>query len=262
MKMKSKTAMLDARCKMLDEGLLNPVSSIKYPVSGFTLIELLVVIAIIAILAALLLPALKSAKDAAKGAVCRSNLRQLGLAMFTYADSSEGYLPPVNMDSSLPSNGSTWWPSLMSKAGAIYEKPVSYGDIRTGIFLCPMVLPDRMKFGGGYGLVRAWGSANCNTNHKYKSTTSGKSLRIDNPGNLFVLGDCEFGPGAIVANGYIPGYTYMEMACPIGGPNWVSSSSGIGAARHGRMVQFVSLDGHVEGRTQGELMTDNAIWSH
>ncbi|HBC87336.1 MAG TPA: hypothetical protein DCZ94_10305 [Lentisphaeria bacterium] len=230
--------------------------------NNFTLIELLVVIAIIAILAALLLPALKSAKDAAKGAVCRSNLRQLGLAMFTYADNYEGYLPPVNMDSSATTNGSTWWPSLLANAGAVNEKAVSYGNIRTGIFLCPMVTTERMKFGGGYGLVRTWGSANCITNHKYKSTTSGKSLRIDNPANLFAVGDCEFGPGAIVANGYIPGHTNMEIACPIGGPNWLTSSSGIGAGRHGRMVQFVSLDGHVEGRSASELMTDNAIWSH
>src|SRR5262245_14453139 len=58
---------------------------------GFTLIELLVVIAVIAILAALLLPALNRGKIAADSAVCKSNLRQLTLAMTMYAQQTGTY---------------------------------------------------------------------------------------------------------------------------------------------------------------------------
>src|SRR5215831_8983292 len=60
---------------------------------GFALIELLVVIAIIAVLIALLLPAVHSAREAARRSQCINNLKQISLGAMNY-ESSVGCFPP------------------------------------------------------------------------------------------------------------------------------------------------------------------------
>ena len=123
---------------------------------GFTLIELLVVIAIIAILVALLLPAVQSAREAARRAQCKSNLKQIGIALANYEEVHTALPMSFVVDFNTP--GGEWSPHsrilpFMDQANLYlqldledtYTADPAITEQRIASYICPSELNDRMR---------------------------------------------------------------------------------------------------------------------
>jgi prepilin-type N-terminal cleavage/methylation domain-containing protein/prepilin-type processing-associated H-X9-DG protein len=99
------------------------------PRNAFTLVELLVVIAIIALLMGILLPALTAARRQGQATVCRSNLRQIGIALNFYAEAWNFFVPR-----GAGSSGDTWFQQVIPYLGG-RQKMVDFRDVK--IYRCP-----------------------------------------------------------------------------------------------------------------------------
>ncbi|WP_166820968.1 DUF1559 family PulG-like putative transporter [Thalassoroseus pseudoceratinae] len=129
---------------------------------GFTILELLVVLAVIGILLALLIPAVQSAREAARKTSCASNLRQQGIALHNYHDSYACFPPIVSgrsyLVTILPNTDEkplrTEYCRLNDAAGSVTSQQWSaYSLKRPKIYVCPsdpLGDPPRTSYAGNF----------------------------------------------------------------------------------------------------------------
>ena len=213
----------------------------------FTLIELLIVIAIIAILAGMLLPALSRARETAKSASCKSNLKQIALGHEQYAMDNDGYTTWGY------NKGLTFWYYLYPYlAGGRYPDRTAKEPIHIKLAVCPSAKYKYMYTGNGDYAVGSYGynAKACVDNPKatryifgyWSSKPSYPNKKSDarNPSSQFAFADGRVNITAENSVSYWGPETY-----PNASPDTLDANEDV-KLRHNNTVNAAFFDGHVD----------------
>jgi prepilin-type N-terminal cleavage/methylation domain-containing protein/prepilin-type processing-associated H-X9-DG protein len=139
-------------------------------VRAFTMVEILVALAIVSVLIAFLAPALGAAKEKANRAKCSSNMRQIGVAQFLYANDHEGWF--WDFDHVVAGFGQTY---TMSQSSWPTESPIAWFDTngfdkylkKSDVLYCPSRLRRLSTSGNPLScqLISPFGSLNGSLRH-------------------------------------------------------------------------------------------------
>jgi prepilin-type processing-associated H-X9-DG protein len=215
---------------------------------AFTSIELLVVVAIIAIVASLLFPALATVRGQANSMRCRNNQRNLMIACMVYADDNDGYLPSLSLDAPLVS-GARWWTNVLVDAGvpATDWTNRGAGQLTGGLFRCPSVVG--AKYHGGIGMYEGAPP----TGGGYYRGAAKRLVQFSHPSTSVVLMDSG------ILNGNLNQVPHFSFHSPVPGTIWnipYVPRPAKGRHRGARDINVTMADGHCEGRSYVELLTN------
>lgn len=218
---------------------------------GFTLIELLVVIAIIALLMGILMPALQRARKQSKGVVCRSNLKQVGMAANIYAENHDLFIPR-SAEWSAISEMRPWFQCFMPY---LAQKAVDDDYRNVKIFRCPSY-PDKEQT-LGY-VVNAWPDKE-GTRHRQSKLTD-----CEQPAMTIYLTDNEDGPWrTIIKKATDRDLTrcdvWTETHLPDSDDQDITRGRRVARARHRNGGNVLFLDWHVEWMASEEMTVE--MWS-
>lgn len=191
---------------------------------GFTMIELLVVISIIAILASILLPALSKARNKAREIQCVNNLKQIGLAQFSYSN-EWNFFTPMNLGVT-----QTEWNRILMRGKYIQDNfpqgPV-FVDPGKNVFICPSSATTEECYNWGAGNPARWFSLNYMINNNY-TTQHLPVTRIKSPSAKVLI---------IEGNDYRTDYSWLDRVSPRDTLH----------RKHDEKSNILFTDGHVAG---------------
>ena len=220
---------------------------------GFTLVELLVVVAILALLVSLLMPSLAAAKEQARSAVCKSNLRSLGAATSLYRAANDDTFWPYSVRVTVDgkAEGAYFWGRPVNPVDTRASPFMKYCDWGLAYFWCP-------NFTWGTYVPQA-GVNEPTTTYGYNAwcldpgvwnrrDASGKLLpikrgsQIRRPAELFVLADSAmyWSPSGV---GILQNSTSLDPVRHLFGQNKTPTTH----FRHGGRTNALCADGHSAG---------------
>ncbi|MEM6552942.1 MAG: DUF1559 domain-containing protein [Planctomycetota bacterium] len=238
---------------------------------AFTLIELLVVISIIALLIAILLPALTSAREAARASVCKSYLKQLGIADATYAVDYDGFYTPIWRTDSVHGSGTHWLQNLDFRDRVQIQEIVTNRAIWTGETMCPSAtLAEEQAIvqfnaasvtpipGAKFAPYSYGSNATEPTGGFLPTVITGLGLTelIYRPEELSAPSDTLHVADALdwrVRHGNSSGNYVGEVAASLSNANV--------AYRHNGSANLLAYDGHVEAANEPDLIADRDFWN-